>query len=63
MPRSEERGSGIKNEIWNKVINKAGEGTTGVIGFVVEEGEDGKKRYQGSDQGTPQGGEMTPPTQ
>jgi RNA-directed DNA polymerase len=27
---------------------------------VVEEGEDGKKRYQGSDQGTPQGGVISP---
>jgi len=30
---------------------------------VVEEREDGKKRYEGSDKGTPQGGVMTPPTQ
>ena len=30
---------------------------------VVEEGEGGKKRSMGSDQGTPQGGVMTPPTQ
>jgi group II intron reverse transcriptase/maturase len=27
---------------------------------VVEEGEDGKKRYQGSDKGTPQGGVISP---
>jgi RNA-directed DNA polymerase len=27
---------------------------------VVEEGEDGKKRYQGRDQGTPQGGVISP---
>jgi RNA-directed DNA polymerase len=30
---------------------------------VVEEGEDGKKRYLGNAKGTPQGGVMTPPTQ
>ena len=27
---------------------------------VVEEGEDGKKRYQGNDKGTPQGGVISP---
>jgi len=30
---------------------------------VVEEGEDGKKRYEGNEKGTPQGGVITPPTQ
>jgi RNA-directed DNA polymerase len=29
-------------------------------GPVVEEGEDGKKRYQGNDKGTPQGGVISP---